>query len=414
MCPLAKYPVLGSIFKPFRRSQQKTLALIVSAIAEAGTCAALALAAHIAAQRDVQITSALRQLQRVLANPRIRMYALTVSMLRLLAQGAAQPGRAHRREDGPHNNARLLDRLLIALDWTEWGTEEKSLLVAAAIVGARAIPVRAAAYFGASELALSRNARENCFVARLVRAIRDAGTRTILLGDRGFRRVSLLAHLQRLEQPFVVRLAKNVWVELDRAGAADTTVGSAGSAGSARGISGCLREQPLAPGMALDLGRVQVRKDRAVELRVVGVWATGQKEPWWLVTNLFDASLEDLAALYDRRMGVEEQFRDINGCRFGAQLKWTQIQTPRYLSRLLLLVGVAAMLWTAVGVAITAERPTAQARVKGRGARLSLLKLGIYFLTALRRRRRLGIRFIQHHLPPPQLRLFPWLRVAPS
>jgi len=50
------------------------------------------------------------------------------------------------------------------------------------------------------------------------------------------------------------------------------------------------------PGQAVDL-----RQDKAV--RVLGVWAPGQEEPWWLATDLPDP-LADLVALYDRRMGL--------------------------------------------------------------------------------------------------------------
>lgn len=318
------------------------------------------------------------------------MHQLTVSLLRLLA----------------HRQARLL----IALDWTEWGESRHSLLVAAVVAGTRAIPVRVASFFDPREIVRSQNARENFFVARLVHALKEAGTTAVLLCDRGFRRASLLQHLEQLEQPFVVRLGSDVWVHrwvhrrVHRKGELE---------GELEGEApGRLRDEPLAPGTALDLGRVQLRKDRAVELRVVGIWATGQKAPWWLATNLFDASLLELSALYDRRMAVEEQFRDVKGSRFGVQLRWTQIRTPRHLSRLVLLVGAAAVLWTAVGAAVRARWPKAQLSARGKGARLSLLKLGIYFLERLRRSRRIGIRFIQWHLPPPTLRSFLWLSTA--
>jgi hypothetical protein len=47
------------------------------------------------------------------------------------------------------------------------------------------------------------------------------------------------------------------------------------------------------------------RQDRAVRVRVVGVWAPGPREPWWLATDLPDP-LIDIAALSARRMTVEE------------------------------------------------------------------------------------------------------------
>lgn len=374
MCPLKRYPVLAALFRPFRRSQQKTLARVVAALAETATTASFALAAQVAAQQGIQVRSALRQLQRLLANPRIRMHTLTVELLRLLAHG--QP------------------RLLLALDWTAW-PGERTVLVAAALVGTRALPVRAAA-FATDAIAGSQNARENFFVTRLVRALQEAGTSAVLLCDRGFRRVSFLQHLERLGTPFLVRLVPTLWVHL--AGA----------------VPGRLRAQPLTPGTARDLGCVYLRKDRAVQLRVVGVWAVGQATPWWLVTNLLDAPLAELAALYDRRMGVEEQFRDTKGTRFGVRLKWTQLRTPRHLSRLVLLVGVAALLWTAVGAAVREARPHAQCAAKRTGPRLSLVKLGMYFLASIRRTHRLGLRFVHHYLPPPQLRVFAWLTEAPG
>lgn len=374
MCPLTTYPVLGTLFKPFRRSQRKTLAVVVAAIAETATTASFALAAHLAAQHGIQVPSALRRLQRLLANPRIRLHALTVALARLLARG--QP------------------RLLVALDWTEW-PGERTLLVAAALVGTRAIPIRAAA-FATRSMAHSQNAREISFVTRLAAALTEAGAPAVLLADRGFRRVALLQHLQRLGLPFVVRLVPNLFVH--RAGAPP----------------GRLRAQPLTPGTACDLGCVALRQDRAVQLRVVGIWATGQPTPWWLVTNLFDAPLAELAALYDRRMGIEEQFRDTKGSRFGVRLRWTQYQTPAHLARLVLLVGVAVLLWTAVGAAVGATRAHAQLRTPRHGPRLSVVQLGMHFLATIRRAHRIGLHFVQHYVPPPSLRVFAWLADAPT
>jgi hypothetical protein len=61
--------------------------------------------------------------------------------------------------------------------------------------------------------------------------------------------------------------------------------------------------------------------------------------------------------LYDRRMTVEEQFRDSKGCRFGVRREWTQFRTPAYLARFTLWVGVALMLWTVVGQAVATAAP---------------------------------------------------------
>lgn len=83
--------------------------------------------------------------------------------------------------------------------------------------------------------------------------------------------------------------------------------------------------------MGLDKQWIWVRHDRAVKTKVIGLWARGQKEPWWLATDSKD-SLADVVALYDRRMAIEQQIRDTKGCRFGVKLEWTQFKKPQYLS----------------------------------------------------------------------------------
>ena len=215
----------------------------------------------------------------------------------------------------------------------------------------------------------------------------------MVLCDRGFHRVSWLKLLLDLKQPFVVRLVADIMVYPGTHGGR------------------LLRRWPLRPGQAVDLGWVLLRQDQAVRVRVVGVGAPGQKEPWWLATDLTEP-LAEIVALYDRRMTIEEQLRDTKGCRFGVKLEWTQFRTPPYLARFTLWVGVALVLWTAVGQAMAEKRPSVRLPCKRKGPRLSLLRVGIYSLRKVARLIRLSARFIQRHLPQPKLRLFAWLQTA--
>jgi hypothetical protein len=87
-----------------------------------------------------------------------------------------------------------------------------------------------------------------------------------------------------------------------------------------------LRHWHLAPGQAVDLGAMLLRQDRAVRVRVVGVWAPGPRKPWWLATDLADPWV-DIVALDDRWMMVAEPCRATKGCRFGLRLEWAQFRT---------------------------------------------------------------------------------------
>jgi hypothetical protein len=177
------------------------------------------------------------------------------------------------------------------------------------------------------------------------------------------------------------------------------------------GVCRRLSSWHLGMGQAVDLGWVWLRKDRAVRARVIGLWAPGQKEAWWLVTGL-DDSLVEVVALYDRRMAIEQQIRDTKGYRFGVKLIWTQFQNPQYLSRFVLLVAVALVMWTAVGQAVSEQNPRVRLVCKSKGPRLWLMRVGISFLGKVVCMVHMGVRFLRTHLPPPALRFFGWIQIA--
>ncbi len=138
----------------------------------------------------------------------------------------------------------------------------------------------------------------------------------------------------------------------------------------------------------------------AVQIRVVGIWAKGHREPWWLATNRSD-SLARLVAYYDRRMAIEEQIRDTKGARFGFALVWTQIKTPDALARFVLLIGLAVLLLTAVGHAIAANDASIRLPSKTKGPRLSLLSVGLLLWPLLESKLVITPRFLTDHPPPP-------------
>lgn len=223
--------------------------------------------------------------------------------------------------------------------------------------------------------------------------LRAVGPEAIWLCDRGFHRVAWLGRLLTLDQRFVVRLHRDVTVRL---------------AEGAR----LLKSIEIKPGERRDLGFVLVRADGAVCVRVIGVWAAGAAEVWWLATDLPNA-VSKVVSYYDRRMGIEEQFRDAKGVRFGPKLKWTQFTKAEFIERVYPLVGVALLLWTSVGRAVEQAAPKVRLVSKQKGARLSLARIGSYYWQKMARRVKLTRNFVREHLPPPRLRMFKWL-MAPQ
>jgi hypothetical protein len=204
--------------------------------------------------------------------------------------------------------------------------------------------------------------------------------------------VAWLKRLVEMEQHFVVRLKRDVTVHL-------------------RDRVCLLKSLEVNEGERRDFGFVVLRSDEAVRVRLIGVWAKGAKEVWWLATDLQNR-VSKVVAYYDRRMAIEEQFRDIKGSRFGMKLKWTQFTRPEFVERMYLMVGVALLLWTSVGQAVEEEEPKVRLESKQKGARLSLARIGSYYWGKVSKRVRLTARFVREHLPPPHLRVFKWLTAS--
>jgi hypothetical protein len=355
------------LWSPFRRSQQKTLAWGIAALAEVAHATSFAVAGHLAGELGSQLGRALHRFYRRLRHARLEAQLLTAPWRQLLGQ---------RQE------------LLLALAWTE-GHHDLRLLVAAVVVGGRAMPVQTAA-FSRTPMPRSQPLRESTVVPLSVHTLQVLEQAAVLLGDRGFRRTSGRRHGQERRQAVVVRLVPDVLL----------TTGSSGGR--------LFRHWPRAPGQAVALGWGLLRQARAVRVRLVGVWAPGPREPWWWATALA-APLAELVALDDRRMTSEEPCRDTKGGRCGVRLEGTPCRTPADLARLTLLVGVALVRWTAVGQAVAKAAPRFRLPCKRQGPRLSRLRVGLPCVATLAWRLSIGVRFIRTHLPPPRLRRFPWL-----
>src|SRR5256714_14711091 len=100
MNPLRRYPILISLLRPFRLSQQKTCAALVTALCQCAQASSFAIAGQLACLTEVAFGSAVTRLYRFLRNERFDNWLLTEQMLGLLG-----------KPRGP---------LLLALDWECW------------------------------------------------------------------------------------------------------------------------------------------------------------------------------------------------------------------------------------------------------------------------------------------------------
>jgi hypothetical protein len=290
-----------------RRSQAKTLGFLVAAacemvrasLAELGRC--LSLWTHVAVKHCI------KRVDRFVGNPRVE----PIEAMRPVVGFLARPRK----------------QLLVSLDWVQ--VRALHCLVLAARVHGRAVPLLWAVY-REQELFRSQNSLEYGLL-RALRTMAPAGTDVLLLADRGFGRAQMAKVCQALGFHYVIRITPDVYIDCPQ-------------------FTGKLLDLPIRPGYRQVLRRVQYRKRSPVVQNVVVLWPEGQREPWFLMTDLPRLQAGRLAKIFGRRMSIEEYFRDVKSKRNGFGLRLTLIADPQRLSRFLLVLAMAYLLLVAIGL----------------------------------------------------------------
>src|ERR1700759_862543 len=228
MNPLRRYPVLSSLLKPFRLSQQKTCAALVAALCQASQASSFSLAGQLSLLTEVEFGSALNRLYRFLRNVRFDNWLLSQRMLWLLGK------------------ERKL--LFLALDWTAW-QDRFSVLTASVCIGTRSIPVASSACVKRN-LARSQNLWEETFLRLCVDCFPPAQVSPVWLCDRGFHRVTWLKRLKEFGHHFGGRLQRDVTVHL-------------------QGGACLLKSLDVKEGGYKDFGFVDLRSDGFVRVRLI-------------------------------------------------------------------------------------------------------------------------------------------------
>lgn len=226
--------------------------------------------------------------------------------------------------------------------------------------------------------------------ARFLRALRDVlppSCRPVLLVDGAFMR-PFFEKLRQLGWDYVGRLGSAMWVHSQDLPSLQV-----------RDLFRFARRKPRDLGACTLFARSRFharvvlydgRSERA--RRPASPFPRGQnrqrkrrqkaREPWVLVTSSHDLAARDIVALYQRRMQIEESFRDDKSPRFGRGFRLARCSSTPRLAVLLLLLALASFVLLTLGRVAQARRlaPRFQANSTARRT-LSLASLGLRLIS---------------------------------
>ena len=297
------------------KSQQAMLAYLLCAMAERPSLCLSELARALPdgphAQSQQSLHGRLKRLNRFLDNPRLDEPEIFLRWYRLAVHFSADVPEAP-------------DLLPILLDTTYF--EPFAALVASVPCGGRALPIAFTTYHRRTLQAcfppVERWPKPEATVARPARrqrqALRAASAQvacwasqnhieeqllhylwsfltptqnTVIVADAGFARASLFRWFLSQQRQFVIRFDADTWLHLPD--------------GTAAAVEPLLA---VRPGQTIWLPHALYGKEAQVPVAVLALWDVGQKEPWYLATNL--ANAHSTETCYRWRMRIEAANRD--------------------------------------------------------------------------------------------------------
>lgn len=302
---------------------------------------------------DVAVMYRIKRAWRFIANERVEpAEAMPAIMGRLLSRWLK------RRKKRP---------VLVSFDWTD--IRSFHTLMAGVVVRGRAIPIAWASYKDKVQ-GKSQNALEEALLTAIKAAL-PADVKVVILADRGFGRAELGRFCQKIGFDYLIRIKAKVKIQI-----------------GSRTVR--LDQYPVKRGTCKLLKNVLYRSgENPVTQHVVVRWKkglTGDKDqPWYLMTNLHRPARE-LSDLYAKRFNIEEYFRDMKGRRLGWDLRDCRITKADRLDRLLLVLVLAYLLLTALGLWAKQHLKPGQWCSNNRANECSTFTVGRFMLSRIKRR----------------------------
>lgn len=260
--------------------------------------------------RGLSIKHAVKQVDRLLSNPRLDPIELTPAWVSYVVAARSQ--------------------VVVAFDWTEFALDGHSTVVLSMITkGGRATPLL---WRSVPTEKIQRIAAEDELLERLRAAI-PKQVRITLLADRGFGNQDCYSFLEALGIDYIIRFKEST------------------SVSQGDGELKPAREYILKNGRANSILNAQVTSDRKKVAQVVCKHAKGCKQAWCLASSRADLLASEIVNLYALRFTIEERFRDTKNEHIGMGLSAIRIKACDRRDRLLMIIALAQVLLHLLGAA---------------------------------------------------------------
>lgn len=258
--------------QPMRKSRKKTLSAIVSAAIEMRGSGVLSLGR--AMRNATTAKHNIKRAWRLFRNKAIEIDSVQRALMTALPAAS-----------GP---------IVLLVDWTD--LDPYQILVAALPRDGRAIPLWWKSIYKNSGEGSMIQVEQELF--NDIAMIMPTEHEIIIVADRGFGNTRWIGDCENRGWGYVQRLACSIIVD-------------------DQDYLGNLKELGIRPGSrAKDWGIMSITDVNPLPTRLVTTYAEQAKEPWYLVTNRKDIAPK-IVRLYQRRMWIEEMFRDLKNRRWG-------------------------------------------------------------------------------------------------
>lgn len=300
------------IFGQMHQKRQHSLADAALGILASGSLILHEIGEGLAEIRGLVKKHAVKQVDRLLSNPRLDIWTLSSDWVPYLI--------GERKE------------IIVVLDWTSFADDEQTTLSLNLLTHhGRATPLLWQTV-EKSHLKNNRARHEDQLLSRLKEVISD-DIKVTLLADRGFADKKFFEFLETtLQFNYIIRIKSN------------TTISS--EAGEEKSAKAWLRED----GKAHRLMNPTLTKSHFEIKQFIAVKRQSMKDAWYIVSNC-DYPANRIIILYGRRWSIEPYFRDVKDIRFGFGLSFTHTTKPERRDRLLLMMSLCYVLLTLLGAA---------------------------------------------------------------